>query len=289
MKKFIVSFILLSPLFVMSQMKGIIPFTHAKYETYGISFKDIEFKLAKNTWLSNRLPINTEFEIKLIKPSGFKVFDDICFPAVSVFLSKNNGDTLGYSTDILKNRKGFNIDSLSNLSISLSFNNFVKVGDTCNLRVTFYDTKSENFTKVDFPMYIVESFLPIENSNAVYSEYGLFETKSNLDLGKSIYKEDTTEYVVYKKLAFDTINLNYEEFKSGKETITFYDNHINKVKKMENFKIDVKPNTENDKKMSFNILLTDLSNYAHSNYYFHYRWESKDKLKVFEIILNFYY
>ncbi|MES2588376.1 MAG: hypothetical protein V4622_05295 [Bacteroidota bacterium] len=294
------------PFLGFSQEKGVRLFTGASYFQSGIGFEDIEFELNEDTWTSNRLPINTDFEIKLIKPRGFVVTDGNCFPGVSILILKPNKDTLGYSPNIFgNNQEGMDYSMLSNLSLSLRFNEQAKVGDTLNLKTSFFDTKGKNETKIEMNVVIVDSKLPLENTKSVYSSSSTnsYETKSTFEIGEVKLKNDTIQTAFYKTLALERMDLDIKSLKAGHEYIRLFDQNKNEItnkdiieslqieiKKSEEFSV-VEPiegvDRESITKSNLKIFIPASTKNTSKKYYLYYRWESLDKSKVFEIMNPF--
>ena len=290
--------LLLFPVLGFSQTKSVALLTGAKITNYGLSFKDIEFELDEDTWISNRLPLNKEFKIIMNKPSslGFKVENGNCYPGIALLLLKPNRDTIANIPNYYTFSDGLDASMMTKLSVTLNFTDPFKTGDSLVLVTTFYDTKGENKTLIEFPMIFVDSLLPLENTKSLYagsSTYS-YEYYSCFEIGDIHYLSDTLNSRVKKSVLVEGINMDLVEFRSGKETIRLYDSKMNEVFDenlikslgIETLRFErTKSNeelTDNDLKVKSTLSISVSSSIkkVSKKYYVVYRWESLDRKKV---------
>ena len=290
--------LLLFPVLGFSQTKSVALLTGAKITNYGLSFKDIEFELDEDTWISNRLPLNKEFKIIMNKPSSlsFNAENGNCYPGIALLLLKPNRDTIANIPNYYTFSDGLDASMMTKLSVTLNFTDPFKTGDSLVLVTTFYDTKGENKTLIEFPMIFVDSLLPLENTKSLYagsSTYS-YEYYSCFEIGDIHYLSDTLNSRVKKSVLVEGINMDLVEFRSGKETIRLYDSKMNEVfdeNLIKSLGIETlkfartKSNeelTDNDLKVKSTLSISVSSSIkkVSKKYYVVYRWESLDRKKV---------
>ena len=135
---------------------GIFPLTGASYKREGIWGKEVEFELDGQTWISNRLPIDKKFEIKLVEPTGLRTDKAGSYkPGIELIILNNSNDTLGYAENMLENvADTWDEFMLKNLSISLTFNSQSKPGDSLTIVTRFFDFNSSNKLTIQLPIVI---------------------------------------------------------------------------------------------------------------------------------------
>jgi len=215
-----------------AQNYGVLPFTGATFKEEGIKFKDIEITLEDNTWISNKLPIDKSFEIKMKNPVGFEVINGMCFPGISILVCSKNGDTLGYAPNIYGDyNEGLEFEYLKSLTVKLGYNEQSKVGDTLSVNVVFFDSKGTRKTSVDMTNIIVNPILPLNTTNSTYSSksYTGYRVNSTVE-AKHIETNDTI--IKGEKYQFFSINhviMSPVVMDKMKSIFTVYDSNCNVI------------------------------------------------------------
>lgn len=291
MKKLTYLFCIISSM-ATAQQRGIIPFTGATYYSSGISFKEFEIELDEKTWISNRLPINKQFSIKLIDPIGFHQENEDVYPGVEVLILNPKGDTLGFSPNIFgDDTEPMNASMLKNLSLLLTYNEMSKVGDTVRIIGKFYDKKSPNFVRIDFPMIIVAEELPLQNTNSVYgaSSYEGYNAKAaGVEMTKVEAWRDSTfmpNKLFHNIRLADLGGLTKEEAEAGKMTAYLYDENLNLMTLVGKTSFFVVKSMDAADKINMlaKIPLQPM-NTNNVEYTARMRWESADGLKVIDVM-----
>ena len=168
MKYIFSAILLLTALFSVAQTE-ILPLTGFKVYSEGISYSDIEIRLEDSYWVSNRLPLEKSFEIKILKPTGFAANEGYLEPGIEVCLTNMKADTLGYVSDMYggKGEQLIPEDYFKSLKLSLALSEGLFPGDTVLLYARFFD-------------YLSENYLAVQNSLIVSSEKELPQTTSSL-------------------------------------------------------------------------------------------------------------
>ena len=289
---------LIIPILGFSQSKSVALLTGAKIANYGLSYKDIEFELDEDTWISNRLPLNKEIKIIMNKPSslGFNAENGNCYPGIALLLLKPNRDTIANIPNYYTFSDGLDASMMTKLSVTLNFTEPFNTGDSLVLVTTFYDTKGENKTLIEFPMIFVDSVLPLENTKTLYagsSTYS-YEYYSTFEIGDIHNLSDTSNSRVKKSVNVKGIHLDLEEFKSGKESIRVYDSKMNEVfdeNLIKSLGIETSINAEiksseiindsdSESNSSLSISVSSSIKKVSKKYNVVYRWESLDRKKV---------
>ncbi|HRO76349.1 MAG TPA: hypothetical protein PLP27_09405 [Crocinitomicaceae bacterium] len=188
------------------EVVSVIPFQGMKLTKNGISYRNFDVNLDGETWVSNRLPRNKKFLLKINKPKGFKLVDGKAFPGISILFTTTKHDTLGYSKNMLgDNSEGIEAEYLSNLSVNLEFNSSVQPGDTILGKIIFFDQKSPSFIQLDGSFVITEDNAPLDQSwsTYAYSSYGKYEGQATgVELKKMDFHTDITSRPTQTGLVF---------------------------------------------------------------------------------------
>jgi len=270
---------------------GMLPFTGAKYFSHGLGGEKIEMLLAGDTWISNRLPIDTEFDIKLIRPDGLQTAaDGKYWPGIEVLIANPKKDTLAYLPDILQgNFDGFEESILKSLTLSLSFNELSKPGDTCLIFARFFDTQSDRSLSIELSLIIADPSLPLNTTTSTYrvnSTEGFDGMASGLEMSgietsidTSLYPRKVLHLIRISKLA----GLTPAEVKNGNYSVSLYDESLKEMAPVARTEMETK---DTDKKNTEILVKVPLPVTAgkQKSYYVRYRWESRDRQKVIDVI-----
>lgn len=280
-----------------AQTNGILPFTGIKYFRGGIWGKQIEVTLNGSTWSGNKLPVNTEFEIKLVQPWGFKQIDGKYFPGIKILMLDAKKDTLSYTPNVFKENEntGLSEFALKSLSISLGFNDKVKPGDTCYQYITFFDTKGYSKLLLEFPVVIADPKNPLQLSDATYTASSTKGYNASACGGIQLKKiEAYLDSGYYPKSLYHSIRsaemlgITTDEINKGKFQTWLYDENMKEIPKLKDPK-HYAVKTFKDRE-EINILVQialDPANPKNKEYTARYRWESLDGKKVLDIINKF--
>ncbi|MGG9971283.1 hypothetical protein ACQ33O_05755 [Ferruginibacter sp. SUN002] len=284
-----------------AQTNGILPFTGIKYFRGGIWGKAIEVKLNGDTWMSNRLPLNYDFEIRLVEPRGLKQVGGKYFPGIKVLMLDAKKDTIAFAANLFEENKGIGLDEayLKSLKVSLGFteNDKVKPGDTCYQYITFFDTKGNNDLRLEFPVIIAKTTDSLQTTVTTYTSSST--TGYNAMAGGGIELKKIETYIdstYYPKSLYhnlrsaEMLGITIEEVNNGKFQTWVYDEKMNELPFIKPSKQFV-AKTFTDKEQ-INILAQvplNPDDKKNRQYTVRYRWESVDGKKVLDIINNFMY
>lgn len=263
-------------------LQGILPFTGIRFFHHGLGGEDIEVLLEEDTWTSNRLPINKDFEIKLIGPTGLaKAEDGNFYPGVEVLIQNTKKDTLAFVPNIFgTDSEGLDPEMLKSITLSLGFNEMSKPGDTCLLFIKFFDTQSSNHLKMDFPVVIADPSLPLETTNSTYrvrSSEGYNGISTGVDLKKmDMHIEESTKSSFIEFKIYELYGMTEAEYKAGKSCIWVYDEKLN-VSLTDQKNVTVKA-AEDGMNITLKMYLKGNERYAR------FRWENADHTKVIDLI-----
>ncbi|ASS49250.1 MAG: hypothetical protein A3D31_04010 [Candidatus Fluviicola riflensis] len=287
MKLLATIFVFASTLAVHAQL-GVLPFTGMRYTEAGIHAEEINVDLAEETWTSNRLPINTEFEIQLEDPTGFQLVEGLYHPGIEVLITNLKGDTMGYAENIFgeKSLEGFLDSELSKLSLTLAFNEQSKAGDSCLLRARFFDLKSERSLTCWLDLVITDNETPLETTNSTFgmsSSNGYKGMASGAEISSMsmLYDNETHHRLDITNYFIDPIvGISQDEWLKGTFTFQVYDTLlIPSAVPRDSYDVTytVSPGEEQTqgKLQVSTILAVNLVRL---------RWESEDKRKVIDVI-----
>ena len=288
---FLLFFLLSFTTTFFSQNYSYIPFVGGKYIEEGITFDDLEFNIDDNTWVSNKIPIGKKFEIRVENPKGYLVENGLCYPGISVLIKNSKNDTLANVPNLYKeNSDGLEYLYLNNLKVNLGFNETSKVGDTLQVNVTFFDSKSENKTAFELNVIITDPKHPLNKSTSLFSRksYTGYKVNSSVEFEgvkstDSIVANDTLLVMRVKDIRVN--NLNFNKMKSS---LTIYDSHLNTIdpnKATGGISLQKEFNSTNDK---LDIVFTINKFTAQTNEKFWmYRFENLETNEVIEVFNKF--
>ncbi|MBN8668516.1 MAG: hypothetical protein J0M30_13525 [Chitinophagales bacterium] len=294
----VLSLFFLSPFFSLAQEFGVLPFTGIRYFKEGLNATRIEVSLDGQTWTSNRLPIKTEFKIELKEPTGFKKdAEGRSYPGLEVLILGEKKDTLGYAPNMFGNQAGIGMDefSLKSLKLNLGFNEKTKAGDKCTLYITFFDLKGKGKLRMIFPVQIVESGIPLEQTSVTTGAQS-FTGYEVIATGVTFGKPETyMDSLYFPKSLYHSIripeikSLTPEEGKGGKWQVWIYDEKGEEKLPAKSIGHYV-AQTNSQEKDKVNILVTvPLAPQEPNNkkYLVRYRFESADGKKVIDLVNRF--
>ncbi len=228
------------------EAEELFPLNGFQIHNKGLDYSKVEIKLDDATWVSNKLPVETEFKVKLLKPVGFVEIDGEVHFGMQLFISSLKGDTLGFMEDMYAG-SGIEYTSaeyLSSLTLTLSCNALTPVGDTLFLSARFFDYNSDGFILVTNNLIIADPNLPLDVTYSTYSSNDYttqcFASASDISFNgfgyveKSEYPED---YIIFKgiedmgllKYYRCQVTYYYKNGKTSQESFSLGDTSIVKI------------------------------------------------------------
>jgi hypothetical protein len=282
---------------VMAQKNGILPLHGIKYFREGVWAKKIEVLVNDKTLLSNAVPHNIDFDVKLVEPTGF-VADAAgkFYPGIKVLLLNSKKDTLGFSPNIFGNKPTpFEKMRFKSLSATLGYTQKAKEGDTVYQYITFFDTRSKNELKLEFPITISfkpDSLLTTEYTSTASGTRGYNAAATNgIQLKKIEAYLDSTYFpqsLYYNLRSAQMLGITLDEAKAGKFTTWLYDENMNEIQQAKQAQqyFALLKNGSDEINVFVQIALnpTDKNN---KKYTARYRWESKDGKKLIDVVNKF--
>ena len=279
-----------------AQSNGILPFTGIKYFREGVWGKQIEVTVKGNTLTSDQIPVNTDFDIKLLEPRGF--IPDAAgkyYPGIKVLLLNAKKDTIGYSPNIFSKNEsiGFSNASFKSLTVTLGFHTKLKTGDTVFQYITFFDTRGNNKLLLEFPVVIADSlqlgdWIGTASGTRGYSaaSCGSIQFKKFEMYLDSIYYPKSLYHSIR---AAELLGITPEEINKGSFRTWVYDENMKELP-------PVKPSNQYAAKTftgkeEVNILVQVPLNPADKNnkkYTVRYRWQNSNGKKVIDIVNKFW-
>lgn len=282
----------------LAQTNGILPFTGIKCFRGGVWGKQIDVTVNGNTLTSNSIPVNTDFEIKLLEPRGF--MPDAAgkyYPGIKVLMMGSKKDTLAYSPNIFSKNEsvGFTYASFKSLSVTLAFSTKqLKPGDTVLQYITFFDTKGSNKLLLEFPVVITDS---LKNGEWISTASGTRGYNAaacgSIQFSKFDFYLDSTYYpnsLYHSIRAAEMLGITPEEINAGSFTTWVYNENMKELPLVKPAK-HYAAATYKDKP-GVNLLVqiplapADANN---KNYTVRCRWQSNDGKKVIDIVNRFLY
>jgi hypothetical protein len=294
---FVTILLLLFAINVIAQKNGILPLHGIKYFREGVWAKKIEVLVNDKTLLSNAVPHNIDFDVKLVEPIGF-VADAAgkFYPGIKVLLLNAKKDTLGYSPNIFGNKSTpFEKMRFKSLSATLGYTQKANEGDTVYQYITFFDTRSKNELKLEFP--IVISFKPDSLLTTEYISTASGTRGYNAAATSSVHLNTIEAYLdstyfpkslYYNLRSAKMLGISLDEAKAGKFNAWLYDENMNEVpqpKEAQQYFALLKNGSD-----EINVLVQIALNPTDKNnkkYTARYRWQSKDGMKVIDVVNKF--
>jgi hypothetical protein len=276
---------------VLSQNYRYIPYIGGKYIEEGITFDDLELNIDENTWVSNKIPINKKFEIRIENPKGYLVENGLCFPGIAVLIKNSKNDTLANLPNLYEgNTDGLEYLYLNNLKVNLGFNEAAKIGDTLQVNVTFFDTKSTNKTTFELNVIIVDSKLALNKSTSsfLHKSYTGYKVNSSIEFDGVKTNDSIVDIDTLKIMRVKEIRMEKLKFSKMKASLTIYDSQLNII---DPNKASGSINMEkqfNDMENKLDIIFTINKLTAQPNEKFWmYRFENLETNEVIEVFNKF--
>jgi len=272
---------------------GILPFSGLTYSFHGLSAEELVVELNEATWTSNRLPVDTEFEIRMIRPQGFTAVDGMFYPGIEVTMLNPAGDTLGYIANMLDSDEftGYEDNTLKKLSVDLAFNELSKPGDLLIIHARFFDTNSDNYLETAMNVEIVDSELPLENtfstssvsSTAGYSGIATGMEFNNVKAFQTVTKNRKDKWDNYHIHADSLVGVTPEEWTKGTLICSYYTNDLKEIE-LPSDKITATARALPGENNSMNAAVAVALFKDPDMKYIRVRWENDDRSKVLDIV-----
>lgn len=285
--------IILFTLFICGQLvaqnRGLLPYTGAIFEKSGISFEEIELDVEDQKWISNILPIGKELKINVKTPKGFMIQEELCYPGISIFISRANGDTIGYAPNIFEGNEGLDASMLSNLSFTFSLKDSVKVNEKCKLEAKFFDTKSSNYLLIKLNFILGESHISQSSPfNYSFSSTQGYKVNTNLEISEVKFKDTLINNELYQEFELNGIAISKEDLEQLKQKITLFSadfQSVDPLKLKPEIKIEKKTNPL-EKKCDV-IIYVFKNKTLTSGYQWDLKLENTKKQQIIEILNTF--
>lgn len=280
-----------------AQNKGILPLTGIRYFNEGISLNNIEIRVDGSILLNNRLPVNKEFEIRLLSPTGFSEDKSkMIFAAAELNIISLKGVVLFNTVNVFKDHelKGFPAASLKEMSIKVMIKpEQIKAETGCIIKIRYYDLKSKNQLRLEFPVNISKPGEAIQLSktiNNVKTNPAALARSSAVKIKNIEITVDTT-IRVNPKMAYASLDIsNIEgtsitEVLSGRESFWVYDADLNEIKITDKQLKQVGGSMENNMVNYLSKIPYRLKTTTGKLFYVRFRWESSDNRKIIDVVL----
>ena len=161
---------------ICGQVKQIQPFTGAMTIENGIRYDKLEITIDDYLLLIPDIPLNKELVIKITKPWSFTAdAAGNVHPGVGFKIADNNGKIIAQTVNIYKdNKEGFDQNSLSALSLSITLDEKMKINDSITIYTKFFDEMNNDSLLVILPCRVVAKGQEkvINGWNSFSSTYG---------------------------------------------------------------------------------------------------------------------
>jgi hypothetical protein len=280
----------------IAQSNGILPFTGIQYFNEGLNARYAEVSIDGSTLLSNRIPANKEFILKVQLPSGFT--EDAAkkvFPGVEITVLSAKRLALATLPNPLKDmeKTGFAVNSFKDLPLKLNLQSqWLKNESECIVQIRLYDLKSKKQMRLLFAVSIASPSEPLAISKlstyiktsdeSMGLSNALKMNVATIMVDTSIRVAPTNAYLSIDIPGITGTNMN--EVLSGKNTFWVYDKNLNEVKITDKLLKKVGGSME-DNLVNLTVkipyrLKTNLS----KGYTIRFRWESTDRKKIIDIV-----
>lgn len=280
-----------------AQSKGILPLTGIRYFNEGIWARDIEVKTDGFTVLNNRIPLNKEFEIRLQAPTGFTGDKaNMVFAAAELTIVSLKGVVLSKIPNVFKDNeaKGFPAGTFKEVIVKISLKpELIKTDPGCIIKLRYYDLKSKNQLTLEFPVNIAKPGEALEISktvNDIKMTTPVLAKACGLTI-KNINVTIDTSIKVSPKMAYTSLDISniegagISEILSGKESFWVYDSNLNEIKITDRQLKQVGGSMENNTVNYLSKIPYRLKTAA-GKYIVRFRWESQDKRKIIDIVVE---
>lgn len=280
---------------LLAQKNGVLPLTGIRYFNEGIFAKNIDVNVDGSNLLSNRVLVNKEIEIKLQVPTGFTAAGGSYFPGAEVNLLTGKGAPLSKMPNVFANNaKGFAAAAFKEVVVKVGLRSDVIKSETeVIVQIRFFDLKSKNQLRLEFPVTIARPGEAMQTSKIatfVKTSDGSLAVANVLKI-KSVDVVVDTTIRVNPKMAYISLEIpgiegtTMDDVLSGTETFWVYDANLNNIKTADKLLKKVGGSMESSiVNYSLRIPYRLKTSFA-KGYVVRFRWESKDKKKIFDTVV----
>ena len=291
-----IAYLLFTTTFSFGQNNGILPLTGIQYFNEGISAKYAEVSINGMNLISNRIPANKEFIVKLQLPAGFTAnAGEKVFPAVEVLFLSSKKQQLAAIPNAIKEaeKTGITVNTFKELSLKLTLQSqWLKNEPECLIHIRYYDLKSKKQMRLQFRVSIAADTEPLTISNRstyIKTSDESLGLSNELTINKAIIMVDTSIRVAPKNayLSIDIPEItgtSMPEVLQGKNNFWVYDKYMNEIKITDKLLKKIGGSME-DNLVKFTVKIPfRLKTDTKQMYTIRYRWESADRKKVIDIV-----
>lgn len=279
----------------LAQSKGLLPLTGILFFNEGISAKSIDARIDGAMLAGNRIPLNKEFEIHVQSPAGLTEDKKTVFAAVEMNIVSMKGVVLGKIPNVYKDNetKGFPSAGFKDVVVKIILKpELLKLEPGCIIKLRYYDLKGKNQLRLEFPVIIAKPGEALQVSKTI-SDIKANSGAQARSLGLKIKNIDIsvdTSIRVAPKMAYASLDISniegtsISEVLSGKESYWVYDTDLNEIKSGEKQLKQVGGAMENNVVNYLSKVPFRLKTVTNKSYIVRFRWESKDKHKVIDVV-----
>ncbi len=279
-----------------AQSNGILPLTGIQYFNEGISAKYAEVSIDGMNLISNRIPANKEFVIKLQLPAGFtQDAGKKVYPAIEVLFLSSKKIQLAAIPNAIKDaeKTGYPVNTFKELSVKLMLQQqWLKNETECTIQIRYYDLKSKKQFRLSFPVSIAAATEPLwvsKLSTYIKTSDESLGLSNALKMDKATIMVDTSIRLAPKNayLSIDIPEItgtSMPEVLGGKNSFWVYDKNMNEIKIADKLLKKIGGSME-DNLVKFTVKIPfRLKTDTKQIYTIRYRWESTDRKKVIDIV-----
>ncbi len=279
-----------------AQQNGILPFTGTRYFNEGIWAKNIDINVDGSVLLSDHVPLNKEIEIKLQLPSGFAATGGNYFAGAEVTMLSSRGAVLSKTPNIFSANegKGFAAAAFKEVIVKVGLrSDVIKAEPSVNILVRFFDLKSKNQLKLEFPVTISKpgEILQVSKIATVVKTSDGSIAASNMLKIKNVDVTVDTSIRVNPKMAYVSLDIpgiegtSMDDVLAGTETFWVYDDKLNNIKTADKLLKKVGGSMESSIVNYVIKIPFRLKTSTAKGYITRFRWESKDRKKIFDTVI----
>lgn len=296
-KKIFVAFIIILSLLktLCAQKNGILPLTGTRYFNEGIWAKNIDVSVDGATLLNDRVPLNKEIVFKLQVPSGFIATGGNYFAGAEVTMTSSKGAVLSKTPNVFSynEAKGFAAADFKEVIVRVGLQPaIIKSEASVNILIRFYDLKSKNQLRLEFPLTLTKPGEGLQTSRIatmVKASDNANAVVNNLKLKSITIGTDSAIRVnpnlIYLALEIPDIEgSSMEEVLAGTETYWVYDASLNNVKPADKVLKKV-GGSMGSSTVNYTLRIPiKLKTNTAKGYIIRFRWESADHKKIIDIV-----
>ncbi len=279
-----------------AQNKGILPLTGIRYFNEGISLKNVEVIVDGSILLNNRLQVNKEFEIRLQSPTGFSEDKSkMIFAAAELNIMSLKGVVLFKTTNVFKDKEamGFSASAIKEVIIKVQIKpEQIKTDAGCLINIRYYDLKSKNQFRLEFPVTIVKPGERLLISKSVLNQKNVAYHSQTIGVKlKTIQVTVDTSIRVSPKMAYTSLDISgiegssISEVLTGKESFWVYDTDLNEIKITDKQLKQVGGSMENNMVNYLSKIPYRLKTMTGKLFFVRFRWESSDMRKIIDVVV----